>query len=234
MCQRWLHPLGVCCWSSPLSFGCWFQFLRVTRCHLLSPSHSSDLSFCASQSQRCHSLILAGLYLHASPCDLESVSHRRWRTVLLRAHSDFCKCKQLILSRPAGGSALLSVNRHKIMFTRAHNRCSPLTDSTPPATDSFSSTSLVLSLLSVFLHFTRDRLLPVEQQDRNPASISPSGPWRTGWEPNRGPRHRTLFNWAESEGVMVGGAELDRGSDGMGVNNNNVCMRCLQLSVYGP
>lgn len=161
MCQHRLRPPSVCCWSSPLSFGCWFQLLCVTQCHFLSSCHSSyltlpSISFCAFQSQRCHSLFSVRLYLHASPCDLEYVSHGRWRTILLRAHGGFCKCKQLILSRPTGKSAQLSVNRRKIMFTRAHNRCIPLTDSTPPATNSLSSTSFspfLSPLLSVFLYY---------------------------------------------------------------------------------
>ena len=118
----------------------------VTSCHPATPAIWLPPSICFGvfHSQCCHSLFLERLYLHALPCDLECVSHGGWRAILLRAHSGFCKCKQLILSRPAGCSTQLSVNRRKIMFIRARNRCIPPTHSTPPATNSFSSTSLLL------------------------------------------------------------------------------------------
>lgn len=110
--------------------------------------------FCVFQSRCCQSLFLVWLYLHASPCDLECVSHKgggdgeqlSWGCTVV-----FCKCKQLILSLPAGCSAQLSVNRREIMFIRAHNRCIPLTDSTPP------SNQLLL------IHFSRSPTFPSAQ-----------------------------------------------------------------------
>lgn len=61
----------------------------------------------------------------------------KWKTIFLRAHEGFCKCKQLILSLPPGFSARLSVNRREIMFICA---------TPPPATYFCSSTPLVLPL----------------------------------------------------------------------------------------
>lgn len=120
--------------------------------HSLSPCHSSYLTLpchlllCLLAPTLSLSVFSAAVFACLAPrpwvCESQGDGEQFYwgRTVV------FCKCKQLILSRPAGCSAQLSVNRHKIMFIRARNQRIPLMDSTPPATSSFSSTSLVLAL----------------------------------------------------------------------------------------
>ena len=125
-----------------------------------------------------------------------------WRTISLRAHSGFCKCKQVILSRPAGCSARLSVNRRKIMFIRARNRCIPLMDSTPPATNSFSATSLVLPLFLSPPALPPSALSPETGRSRQSDETETlcwshlTDPCRDGREPMAGPRRITLYQRA--------------------------------------
>lgn len=138
----------------------------VTRCHPATPnSLTPPLHFLLCESIPTLSLLVLGATTFACvhPLDLECLSHEGgggehfYRTVV------FAKCKQLILSR----RCRLLRSALEIMFIRAGNWCVPLADSTPPATYSFSSAPLVLSLslrrrASVCV-IARDRLLPVEQ-----------------------------------------------------------------------
>lgn len=161
LCVSALSTPGVCCWSSPLSFGCWFQLLRVAGCHSSSPCFSryltlpppfASVSFSPDAVNPCfwcdcicmpRPATLSVWVTRGGGGDGEQLS---WGCTVV-----FCKCKQLILSLPAGCSAQLSVNRRGIMFIRAHNRCIPLTDSTPP------SNQLLL------IHFSRSPTFPSAQ-----------------------------------------------------------------------
>lgn len=137
-----LHALSFSLRVSALSSSVNELLISAAACHLSVTLPLPSICFCVFQSQCCHSLFLMP---HPATLSVRVTRGGWWRTILQRTRSGFCKCKQLILSRPAGCSAQLSVNRREIMFIRARNRCIPLTDTTaPPATNSFSSTSLIL------------------------------------------------------------------------------------------
>lgn len=104
-------------------------------CHVSAavtlPLHSSPLSAAAFPTSP-----TAPTHLHASPCDLEHVSHRGWRTVLLEHMVVFESVNNLFSVGPPAAQLSSQVNRREIMFICARTRWIPLTDCVPPATGS--------------------------------------------------------------------------------------------------
>lgn len=134
---------------STVSTGCLLLILSPVVWVLISVAECRRVSLVVTQplaeigisvSRRCHFVFSPRLYLHASPLDLDCVSHggmennfpagARYFFFFASVNNFFSACPLAALLC----SAQLSVNRREIMFIRARRRwCIPLTDPTPPS-----------------------------------------------------------------------------------------------------